>query len=112
MTTEERVDMYSMRINGATLQEITDKYSISKERVRQIVGSAAGSKNVDSVVFAGLRKWMIQNGCSVMSFARNFPDITYQHIYGCLTGKYSLSYKLIIRVLEFTGLTFEQAFAA
>ena len=36
MTREEKIDAFTMRLDGYTLQEIGDKYGLTKERIRQM----------------------------------------------------------------------------
>ena len=36
LTREEKIDMFSMRLDGYTLQEIGDKYGVTREAVRRM----------------------------------------------------------------------------
>ena len=36
MTKEEKIDAFTMRLDGYTLQEIGDKYGLTRERIRKM----------------------------------------------------------------------------
>lgn len=112
MKKEEIIKMYEMRLNGDTLQEIGDKFGISRQAVFQKIGGFTKHDNAkDKIVFSGIRKWMIENDCSVSKLACSLPDISYNHIRNSLKGNTKPSYEFILAILKITGLKFEEAFA-
>ena len=60
-------------------------------------------------IFPGLGTWMHMNGWGIKELAAH-TGIAYQTIRSNLTGKHEFGMYAIDRVLEATGLTYEQAF--
>ncbi len=64
---EKLLDIVQMRIDGCTVQEIADKYGVSKQCIQQKLSVLAGSgkprhKGVDEkVIYPNLAKWIADN---------------------------------------------------
>lgn len=68
MTKEEKILAYSMRLDGAPLQKIADKFGVTREYIRQITNGACNRASVcdrvSDCVYPNIRKWMVENECS------------------------------------------------
>ena len=60
MTKEEKIDAFTMRLDGYTLQEIGDKYGLTKERIRQILEKSCKNERntMKNYVYPNLADWM------------------------------------------------------
>ena len=111
ISNEDKVKMFSMRLEGATFQEIADKFGISRQRVQQLLCSNRPStrKTLNKIVYPNIAKWLDDNGMNIYCFGercglsstslRNFLLLDL----GCT--KYTID-----KILEVTGLTYEEAF--
>ena len=74
MTIDQKVEMFRLRLEGNTLQEIVDRFGITRERVRQILLSAESLRirtpELYDCVYPNLAKWLRDNRCSYSGFAR------------------------------------------
>ena len=111
-TNDEKLNVVRMRLEGSTLQEIADEYGCSKQNIDRLlysIYSIHGNKVSKNIAFPELKEWMIEHNCTVSKMARN-TGINYQTLYTSLVGRNKPSIKTINAVLDYTGLTFQQAF--
>lgn len=109
MTKEELIDACSMRINGHTLQEIADKYHMSKQGMQQSLIHAMRSRPRDKYVFPRIAHWMSSSGETQHSISQK-TGINQTTISTYLSGKSSPSMRFISEILKISGMTFEEAF--
>ena len=66
MTKEEKIDAFTMRLNGYTLQEIGDKYGLTRERIRQMFASITTESRISrkNYIYPNISDWMIDNNVS------------------------------------------------
>lgn len=108
----ELIDMFTMRVSGNTLQEIGNKYGISRERVRQILASAVKEPKVtwNGIIYPNLKKWMMNRNISMRKFGKilgfSNPGLCEKK----LKGLSSFNLKEVNKVLEITGMSFNETF--
>lgn len=110
---DRALEMFKMRLDGATYQTIADKYGITKQRVEQILGrTRVKQAKLDYVVYSGLREWMSMYNMRMA----NLEEMLQQN--GCcsgrckdkLTGKTQFKLNEIKVIISASGLTFEELF--
>lgn len=113
MTNEQKLEMYKMRLEGASLQECADVFGVTREYVRQLTPPvethAKRRSNYDSCIYPAIAEWLYENRYSYHAFAK-LCATSIQPMYRALTGVTPLSKKLIDAILDSTGLTYEDAF--
>lgn len=113
MTREEKIDMFMMRLDGASFQDCANKYGLSKQRVRQIIldpyGNSAG-KRVDPRKYK--RHTLAEVIIKKYGTLKNFEERSgiYPTTVQKLLNGGTVSSKTVDAVLKFTGLTYEEAF--
>ena len=106
------MEMFEMRLDGATYQEIADKYGITRQCVHQILGYTPKMFNLEFVAYKGLRKWMAENGIGVGSFQKIISPSSRANgrAKEKLSGTTQFKLKEIIAIIKESGLTFEELF--
>lgn len=110
-------DLYKAeREKGLTYQQIADKYGVSK----QCVAGACGKRDIayfrydNSCVYPALRGWINDNKIStrellrlmgMTSYGQNHANLRYR-----LNGKGEFTKSDIDKLLEITGMTYEELF--
>ena len=113
MTIDQKVEAYRMRLEGSTLQSIADTFGVSKERIRQILPGEGKSWSDDAVLsrcaYPGIARWLFENRLNYSEFGGliGFSQAT---ISRWMNGVNKLNKPAIDKILEVTGLTYEQAF--
>ena len=111
MTKEQKLEAYSMILDGRTLQEISNKFGVTKQRIAQLFPQP--NKKVDaaadSCVYPNMSRWMVENGVGFAALARGCNSTTPTIRYALTSGG-SIRKDLIDALLNFTGLTYEEAF--
>lgn len=115
LTIDQKVEMYRMRLEGKSYQNIADRFGVSRQYVYQLIGQQCKSepyRNVN-VPYTGLKKWMNESRYSVAELSRE-SGCTDNHSKGTiasyLKGSPRMDIDSIRKILRFTGLTFEEAF--
>ena len=111
MTREQKIDAFAMRIDGYSVQEIADKYEVSKQYISQEFSRIA-SENVSHrkrYIYPNIANWMIQNRINQTEMSGKI-GINQATVSKYLTGKTHPSMKFIQSILEETGMPFEKAF--
>lgn len=106
-----------MRLDGMTFEEIGNHFGVSRYYVREAFKVMSETKSIrvpTGIIYPNLEKWIIENRCGrVNALAREVYEGLPNNIssfYGKLRGKRSICMREIRRILEITGLTFEEAF--
>lgn len=110
MTREEKIDMFCMRMDGYTLQEIGNKYGITRERVRKILDVGKRKDIFQKIVYPGLKQYLVERKMSVRKFSL-LIGTQYQTAINILCGKTKPRIDTINKILQSTGLTYEEAFS-
>ncbi len=115
MTDKDKVKMFEMRLRGCTLQEIGDKFGITRERVRQILSESIKERNenLNEIIYVNIAKWLKQNDISLFKFSKMlYPKSNSStRLKNKLTkSKSELKISQIKKILEITGMSFEEAF--
>lgn len=115
MTTERNEKIREMRLSGMTYRDIAEKYGISVQRVQQIAGSVSYFRPVSEkdCIYKGIRDWLNENRYSRTYLVR----LMYEDTHAMLQEKVSrvlkgsnCTKKMIDKILDVTGLTYEVAF--
>lgn len=114
MTNDQKVEAYRMRLEGATLQSIADKFDVSLERVRQIIPPIEGrSWNLygiqDKCVYPGIAQWLLDNHYTYTKLAE-LAGVPMATVSRWMNGVHKPNKSAIDKILKATGLTYEQAF--
>lgn len=110
MTREEKIGMFCMRMDGYTLQEIGNKYGITREYVRQILDVGKRKDIFQKIVYPGLKQYLVENKMSVRKLSF-LIGTQYQTALNTLCGKSKPGMDVINKILQVTGLTYEEAFS-
>ena len=115
MTREQKIEAFTMRLDGASYQKIADRFDVSKQCIHQLLFGVVSSKSVDSRInrykFPNIIKWMDNNSVTLKEFGdKVIPGKGKDAIYRKLSGKSSFTMKEVQTVLDVTGMTFEEAF--
>ncbi len=115
---ERFYEMDKMKQEGKTYQQIADKFGVSKQRVYHILGKLGRRyfKAIEEkvVAYKGIRDWLNENKISFSEFCRLIygyycPEL-YQRTKGYLSKTHQIKIDIIKKILDITGLTFEEAF--
>ena len=109
MTKEEKIDMFAMRANGCTLQQVADKYGITRERVRQILLAYSAPRKEKVYAYPNISHWMAENGVTLSKLADNCK-LSYNTVRGYLNGVRDPNFIFVQYILKETGMPFEVAF--
>ena len=115
MTREEMIDAFTMRLDGCTLQEIGDKYGLTRERIRQMFASITtksriSRKSYKNYIYPNISDWMIDNNVKQSDLSKKLgcAQVT---ISSYLTGKNPPSFAFINLMLELTKMPYEVVFS-
>lgn len=109
----------NMRNEGMTLQEIADATGQPERRIRYVLAEYATSRHRGvrraSCIYAGLRKWLNENECSVAMLARMIYSDTCNstlenRLRLLLRGDIRMKIDDIDDILAVTGCTYEELF--
>ena len=109
MTKEEKIDMFAMRANGCTLQQVAVKYGITRERVRQILLAYTAPRKEKVYAYPNISNWMEENGVTLSQLADNCK-LSYNTVRGYLNGVREPNFIFVQYILKETGMPFEVAF--
>lgn len=118
MNDDQRIEIVSMRLIGRSLQEIADHFGCSKQCISDVIfktsdelcGIRAKRKTTCKCVYPNIAKWMEENRASYADIAGGRSnEQTFRRF---LTNRgVSTSKNVVDRILQVTGLTYEEAFA-
>lgn len=108
-----------LREEGVSATEVAQRLGISRSRVYQVFPGKKrkGFRTIrpEQNIYPMWRNWMNENSVSVMMLVQlmglDLSSTTYKSLYGWMTGRCYPTKKNIDRLLETTGLTYEQLFS-
>lgn len=116
MSKHPKADLYiAARDAGMSHKEIAEMYGVSRQTVhfacaRHSPGHFKPYK-ADQVVYPNLRRWLNENKVGRLEFIRRMgntgPGHTYDSVRGWFRGDHYPSKQNIDKILEITGLTYE-----
>lgn len=111
MTREQKIEAFTMRLDGYTLEEIGNRFGITKEAVRSMFSRITTESGIvkKQYVYPNIAKWMIENNLNQSYFAKKL-GCSQNAVSSWLIGRNNPSYRFINLVLSETGMTFEEAF--
>lgn len=120
MTTEQKLKAVEMRLNGATLEEIANKLGCTRQNIscefKNIYKCMTTSRyqKISGIIYKGIAAWLLDNGKKVSDFAsmvcEEYTPRKSTYFYKKLCGQHNLNMKEIKKILEVTGMTFEECF--
>ena len=112
MNIEEKIDICAMKLNGYTLQEIGDKYGVSRERIRQILQGICNPKprrcHADWL-YPNIAKWANESRISNNRLGE-LLGVTNTAVRNYMIGKRDLPKRVIDKLIEISGMTYEKLF--
>lgn len=119
---ETRDAARELRMQGLTFAEIGKRLGVTKQRVAQCCAGmdskrtawACHKEDLDGIVYANLKIWMLENKVSIPELMRKIGldtgSSSSKHFRNRLEGKTQLPMREIKKILAVTGGTFEQMF--
>lgn len=113
MTKEQKVEMFSMRLDGATLEEIGEKFGISKQRVSQIFHKEPTNRFIfKKCVYSGLADYLSSSKLSARQlFEKMQIETSYVSFLRKLKGITPFTLPEIKQILLYTHMSFEECFS-
>jgi hypothetical protein len=113
LTKEQKIEMFVMKLDGYTLQEIGDKYGISRQRVQAILSSGSkGPKYIAKIKYFNVATWLRHNSVCATNLAKE-AGLTPWRFTKFLKGEEDCRFSIrqIKTLLEITGMNFEDFFS-
>lgn len=102
-----------MRAEGKSLQEVADRFGVSRQLISKMLPTYNRSyqkcRSPEKVIYSWLRRYMMDNRLTFSRLAIQC-GVGYPQIYNAVTGKCAPVKTTIDRILEGTGMTYEEAF--
>ena len=111
MNREDKIEVFKMRLDGFTYQEIAEKYGVSKQYINQMLQNVISEKRnkaLNKIVYPNIANWLKDNEYSSISeFARK-TRIQRATLSNKLHGTGKFNSDEIKRILDVTGMKFEE----
>lgn len=107
MTRADLIEAYTMRLDGKTLQEIADKFGVTREYIRQV---APGPRKIRNNVFPNIQKYIDTHNLCLYEFAE-LIGTSNTAINNWFNGTTEPKLYYIRKILAVTGMDFHTAFA-
>ena len=110
MNRDDKIEVFKMRLDGFSYQEIAEKFGVSKQYINQMlqnVISERRNKAVNKIVYPNIANWLKDNDCSISEFAIRV-GIRRSILYNKLYGRNKFNSDEIKRILDVTGMKFEE----
>ena len=113
MTKEQKIEIYSMLLDGATYTECASKFGVSRQYVHQLFSRPIGcsvERRIEKYKYKNLVKWIYDNGYKLSTFPVAI-NISVSNFNNLMSGHHDPSKKVIDKILDVTGMTYEEAFS-
>lgn len=112
MNTGRINQMFEMRSKGATLQQIADKFGVSRQYIHSLIpkfNQQTRKPDYSSWLYPAISEYCKFNKLGMIEIENEF-GITYQSFRDIMIGKYSPRKTTIDKILNATCMTYEEAF--
>lgn len=110
MSNEKKLEIVKMRIEGETLQSIADKFGVSRQHIdRAIRGILSDSGKYKKRKYKNITNWLQKNEMTSNELAK-LLYITANSVSNKLNGKSDFTLWEVKKIIEITGMSFEEAF--
>lgn len=108
MTNEDLIKAFTMKVNGYKSEAIAKEFNIPVTTLNNILHNVISSKNSAPSIYPKLNEYMLVNGYNPtsLSSALGINNNTFAEF---IKGR-TKPFEIIVKVLNFTGLTFEEIF--
>lgn len=115
MTKQEKLEMFSMRLDGCTFAEIGRRFNVSRQYVEQTLRGTPRKKsqsNSEKCIYKGLSNYISSEGMTLCQLAEivGLSSTGTTTIRKKITGRRKFNITEIKKILELTGLSFEECF--
>lgn len=110
MTREEKIEVFTMKLDGMSYEEIANKKGVSKQYIHQTLVDVLKKKNRKSAKvyeYPVLNNWLIENGMSVKTLAENI-GVHKVTLYNKLSCKSKFSVEELEKISDITGLSSDE----
>jgi predicted transcriptional regulator len=98
-----------MLLDGATYKEVGEKFCLTHQRIQQMFPGVNRIGRRYKCVYPNIKRWIDENHITQPVFAE-MVGVCSATIHHYLSGKRELNKKTIDKILEVTGMTYEEAF--
>lgn len=101
-----------MIVDGATYQEVADKFGVSRQYIHKVVDGFWESKHSvrkSKCIYPNIHAWLKRNRMTQGEFGTKI-GVHQGHIWRLLSGTTKLTKDRIDQILEITGMSYEEAF--
>ena len=109
MTNEQKAEAYLMILNGATIREASEKYGVSYQRIQQMFPGVNRRGRNFKCIYPNIGRWIVESRITQPVFGE-MVDVSTNTIHHYLSGEREPNKKTIDKILEVTGMTYEEAF--
>lgn len=112
MTKEQKIEAYSMRLDGVPIRKIAEKYGVSYQYIQQLLPGKRKDyrEKYKSCIYPNIVKFLHENSMSLKKLS-DLCNLSYVGLQEFLMGKHKGSKKTVDKILKATGMTYEEAFA-
>lgn len=114
MTREEKIQAFAMRLDGATYQEIGNKFGVSRQRIEQVINKKLQKPSKRFIgkgfLYPNLIKWMIENEMSIHDLTETLGLNRSATLTLKLKGKSEFKKREIDIILAKTNMKYEECF--
>lgn len=110
LTTMQIKEIQEKYAAGMTQRALAAEYGVSQALIQKRCGGPYRTYSHNYVKWDGISEYMEKNGVSARKMSEG-TGITYAALYYILTGKHEPSKASIDKILNYTGLMYEEAFA-
>lgn len=113
---KEYSEMVYMYLKGYTLQEIADKYGITKQAVDERFKTLTGArrkfinKGINRCIYPNLKEWLNDNEYNIKNLKEELNYKSYKPLVDRLTGKTEWILSDIVKLVELTGKPMDYLF--
>ena len=112
LTREQKIEICVMRTDGYTMQEIADKFGMTKENVRLVINGLLDRTTTNTNngnMYPAIRRALVRKRISIYELSQT-TKICVSTLYRAVSPKGNPSKKVIDAILAAKGLTYEEAF--